>query len=481
MKKVSLILAAFALVLGLSQCKKEEKPAQSGEKQHIVLTANNGNDGSKVSGSFASEKLNLTWEGTETITVTGGATGTLSFKIGVGQATATFEGDVTIVDATTTVYFTVGSAPESFAGQTGTETDCATWIQGNNHFVGESAYLPSGNYNNVQMNLQYAVLKLDVSALGTSGAMTIAVGGSTVASVTDVSSSAGKAVFVAVPADGTKKTYTISCGGKIGVKTWTLEPNVFYTKQGASGPTGEAIVIDIPKFSVSETTTVEFAPGNLWYGTATGESTPAFHFENNQWDFTVGSYHDNYPFGYYHDWVPNHVSHFYWSNTESVAYAESYNDPSASTDDVFFTNASDFQVNGETGWRTLSKDEWNYLINTRIVNGNTGYGSTCVWTTVEDVSGLIIFHDGYNGATSELTSIPDGCVFLPAAGGRECTEVVGVGTMGSYWSNTLCFDENGENGESGESAMELHFDQYTPIMIYEVYLNENGCSVRLVR
>ena len=34
MKKVTLILAAFALVLGLSQCKKQETPAQSGEKQH---------------------------------------------------------------------------------------------------------------------------------------------------------------------------------------------------------------------------------------------------------------------------------------------------------------------------------------------------------------------------------------------------------------------------------------------------------------
>ena len=472
MKKVSLILAAFALVLGLSQCKKEEKPAQSGEKQHIVLTANNGNDGSKVSGSFASEKLNLTWEGTETITVTGGATGTLSFKIGVGQATATFEGDVTIVDATTTVYFTVGSAPESFAGQTGTETDCATWIQGNNHFVGESAYLPSDNYNNVQMNLQYAVLKLDVSALGTSGAMTIAVGGSTVASVTDVSSSAGKAVFVAVPADGTKKTYTISCGDKIGVKIWALEPNVFYTKQGASGPTGEAIVIDIPKFSVSETTTVEFAPGNLWYGTATGESTPAFHFENNQWDFTVDSElkTDEYDETYY-DWKSGHVSHFFWSKDASVAYAESYNDPSASTDDVFFTNASDFQVNGETGWRTLSKDEWNYLINTRIVNGNTGYGSTCVWATVEDVSGLIIFHDGYNGATSELTSIPDGCVFLPAAGHRENAKVYSVGTIGFYWSNTLY---------NSESAGELTFNNSHISLISGNYSGD-GLSVRLVR
>ena len=69
MKKLSLMIAALALVLGLSQCKKQEKPVAIGEKQHIVLNAGNGNDGSKVSADFVTEALNLTWDGNETITV----------------------------------------------------------------------------------------------------------------------------------------------------------------------------------------------------------------------------------------------------------------------------------------------------------------------------------------------------------------------------------------------------------------------------
>ena len=241
MKKLSLTLAALALVLGMSQCKKQEEPVQNGEKQHIVLTANNGNDGSKVSGSFESAALNLTWEGNESITVSGGASGMLTYKSGVGTPNATFEGDITI-DRGGDIVFTIGDAPSSYANQTGTADGCAAWIKGNNHFVGTSQWQDDGNYN-VTMELQYAVLKLDVSALGTTGAMTIAANGATVASVANVSGIAN-AVFVAVPTDETEKAYTITCGGKIATKTWTLEKNVFYTKAGAEGAgTGEAIVI----------------------------------------------------------------------------------------------------------------------------------------------------------------------------------------------------------------------------------------------
>ena len=100
MKKVSLMIAALALVLGISQCKKQEEPAANGQKQHIVLTADNGNDGSKVSADFDLANLNLTWEGNEVITVSGGATGMLD-KITVDESNpskATFEGDIEITN-----------------------------------------------------------------------------------------------------------------------------------------------------------------------------------------------------------------------------------------------------------------------------------------------------------------------------------------------------------------------------------------------
>ena len=475
MKKVTLILSALALVLGLSQCKKQETPAQSGEKQHIVLTATNGNDGSKVSGAFASAALNLTWEGTEKIIVSVGATGELVFKKVEGTS-ATFEGDIRKGEGD--VVFTIGGAPSSYEGQVGTADGCAAWIKENNHFVGKSQWQDDGNYN-VTMELQYAVLKLDVSALGTSGEMTIAAG-ATVASVADVTSSEGKAVFVAVPTDETEKAYTITCGGKTATKTWKLEKNVFYTKAGAEGAgTGEAIVIK-HEFSVSATTTVEFAPGNLYWD----DTESKFKFEANQWSFEG-------------TWDASHVSHFYWSKDAAEARAEEFNlDQSMSTKDVFFTNASDFQVNGETAgtWRTLSDAEWNYLLNTSGSSGRTD-ASRFALANVKGVCGLLIFPDNYSGTASgtgiadvndteaefPTSNIPDdtwkamesaGAVFLPAAGYRGDTHVYVVGSYGDYWSGTPHEDEE-------DSA--YHVDFGLNGVSVEHIVREDGYAVRLVR
>ena len=479
MKKLSLTLAALALVLGMSQCKKQEEPVQSGEKQHIVLTATNGNDGSKVAASFASAALNLTWEGNETITVSGGASGTLTFKSGEGTADATFVGDIT--KGSGDIVFTIGSAPSSYANQTGTADGCAAWINANNHFVGTSQWQDDGNYN-VTMKLQYAVLKLDVSALGTSGEMTIAAG-ATVASVTNVSGIASE-VFVAVPTNGSTTAYTITCGGKTATKTWKLEKNVFYTKAGAEGAgTGDAIVIEpTPKFTVGmdgdKPITVEFAPGNLYWD---GSS---WQFEANQWDFRHynGTKNDAAVIGGESTTTPTGtVGSFFWSKTASVAYASSYSDSGASTSDVFFTNGMqttanpDFQVNGETAgtWRTLSQAEWDYLLYTRD-------NAPSLWdrVTLSDVSvsGLVILPDGSfataSGITTSSALAGSGAVFLPAAGYRNGTGVCFVGSYGNYWSGAP--SEYYEDG-----AYDMYFDSDFVCVLYDG--RNVGFAVRLVR
>ena len=413
MKKLSLTLAALALVLGMSQCKKQEEPVQNGEKQHIVLNASFAESNSKI----AEDGIGcLKWSVGDIIIVKQSET-----ELGELECTdaedGIFEGDIT--STTGNITFTFGE--EKYMEQTG-ELNAAMHLTSP-----EVEYKADGNYGSVLMSISNAVLKLDVSALGTTGEMTIAANGATVASVTDVASSEGKAVFVAVPTDETEKAYTITCGGKTATKTWTLEKNVFYTKAGAEGAgTGEAIVIDTPKFSVSATTTVEFAPGNLyWDGSA-------FHFEDNQWSFKK--------------WDASHVSHFFWSKTASVAYASSYSDSGASTSDVFFTNGTqttanpDFHVNGETGtntWRTLSKAEWNYLLNTR-----TSASSLRKWKDFgSNVKGLVILPDGTNASVmSSISSTSDlatyNAVFLPAAGRREGTTMDKVGLEGFYWPST---------------------------------------------
>lgn len=99
---------------------------------------------------------------------------------------------------------------------------------------------------------------------------------------------------------------------------------------------------------------------------------------------------------------------------------------------------------GSNTWRTLSSYEWNYLINTRIVNDGTGFGKTYNWATIKvsedvEIKGLVIFYDGYFHETDSenLDAIPAGCVFLPAAGRREIDYT--SETAIKYAKGNLCY------------------------------------------
>lgn len=94
---------------------------------------------------------------------------------------------------------------------------------------------------------------------------------------------------------------------------------------------------------------------------------------------------------------------------------------------------------GSNTWRTLSKEEWNYLINVRTVgyNEESGYGNTCVKATINGCEGLIIFCDDFHASKDELSSIPEGCVFLPAAGRREIDYTSETATK--YEEGHLCY------------------------------------------
>lgn len=217
------------------------------------------------------------------------------------------------------------------------------------------------------------------------------------------------------------------------------------------------------RFSVSSTTTVEFAPGNLyWDGSA-------FRFEANQWSSASA-------------WDANHVSNFFWSKTASVAYVSSYSDSGASTSDVFFTNATEttanpnFHVSGETAgtWRTLSQTEWNYLLNSRA-----NASSLRAWKELDGGThkGLVILPDGTD--VSVMSSITKtsalatcGAVFLPAAGFRYGTDVSVVGSYGLYWSSTPFEDYEG-------SAYGMVFNSGLAITDYDY--RDGGYAVRLVR
>ena len=141
-------------------------------------------------------------------------------------------------------------------------------------------------------------------------------------------------------------------------------------------------------------------------------------------------------------------------------------------------------------WRTLSADEWEYLLKKRK-NASDLYGVA----QVAGVNGMIILPDDWEEANgivfksglhssqvddySVYQSFTDaqwlamenaGAVFLPALGYRDGTNVEKCNTSGYYWSNTTS-DE--------KSAYRLYFYSYF-LAPNDVHSKYRGRSVRLV-
>lgn len=254
------------------------------------------------------------------------------------------------------------------------------------------------------------------------------------------------------------------------------------------------------KFSVSATKQVQFSQGNLQAVVGGGYAPDYYYasswkFAEHQWDY-IG----NAPAGPYFK-TGNTVDLFGWvgSNADNNRFGYGL---CASTNDNDYGNTisalkSDWGTlaitnGGNTpnfGWRTLTKDEWVYLFNTRTTTSGIRYAKA----TVNNVKGVILLPDDWNASYHALTSADTktaaytsneitaaewasdfeahGAVFLPAAGHREGTSVSSVNSSGHYWSSTsdgindayqVFFDNSGLNPSSN------------PNRYY-------GCSVRLVR
>ena len=129
------------------------------------------------------------------------------------------------------------------------------------------------------------------------------------------------------------------------------------------------------------------------------------------------------------------------------------------------------------GWRTLSIDEWDYLLNKRVVNGYAGEGHSWIAARIDGQYGLILYPDGFSQQTTTLGIIPDSCVFLPAAGSRE-------GNYLFFKDEDFGFYRSSTPSESTKwYAYHISFYQsYSTTMLNIANSDlEIGLSVRLVR
>ena len=240
-------------------------------------------------------------------------------------------------------------------------------------------------------------------------------------------------------------------------------------------------------FSVALDKLVYFAPGNLQL---VGENS--WKFADKQWEYFGMSQSDNHRdlFGWGSVENPNNISQNYqdyswheWGDNDCV------------------------KAGIGNGWRTLSKDEWDYVLSSRP-SGSTVFGTAnarftkaIIRTDVDGgVHGLILFPNGVTIASSEVTTAgtvnnangwgtqctsaqwtalaAKGCVFLPAAGCRygNSVQINGEGDLqysGRYWSSTA------DNSSANGYVYTLLFHNTTAFM--HSYYRYRGDAVRLVR
>lgn len=227
------------------------------------------------------------------------------------------------------------------------------------------------------------------------------------------------------------------------------------------------------EFSVSPTKKVRFSKGNLQYQ----PSSNTWRFAENQYDF-IGLDNANIASDY-SGWL----DYFAWgTGNNPLLYSTDISDYT-----TFYDWGDNVILNTQGQWRTLSKDEWEYMLTNRP-NADELYGNA----QIEGKNGVIFLPDNCNipqgihfiakassyssnSYTLEEWKVLEnlGALFLAAAGGRnaQSTYCYNVNQFGHYWSSTI-------SATSGEA---YRFDYWEPGCQLQSHDINSGTTVRLVQ
>lgn len=193
-------------------------------------------------------------------------------------------------------------------------------------------------------------------------------------------------------------------------------------------------------FSVSDNQKVFFSQGNLQYNTTTN----IWRFSEHQYDYINQNLYSNYwmdLFGWGTGNAPTNVL----IEGDYSNYSEWGNNT--------ISNGCDTIV-----WRTLTKEEWNYVIDVRNTNSGIRYAKA----QIGEINGVVLLPDNWNdniytlnnsncfdvNYDSNIVDVSDwltkfetnGAVFLPAGGFRNNYVVGAGGEVGHYWSSTEIYN-----------------------------------------
>lgn len=542
MKKLSAIIIAMALMLGLSQCKKQNTPTTNNTEDGMVyITVNVDDDGAKHdvypgTGAYVFTNGDILYVGNN-----GHYIGTLEYQNGA------FSGSITNPSTSDYLhfYFTGGKTPATnpTAGSTTSFTvdisDQSSRLPVLSYGHSTQKYTDANATYSTVLRNKCALVKF-VPSVATSSSIVIS-GMQNVARIHFGNTSAGSiGIHPAVTQTGGDITlYSASNSEKWTILMWqnqvvnttvTIENFKYSTvtvpeiRENMYYSSGVSIVMP-PMGAINSLFTINnsgdqvmFSFGNLQYQA----SSNTWRFATNQYDYVGGGlYHGNVTgsdnnsiSSTYNGWIDlfgwgtsgyNHGAVCYqpWStsNTNEDYYVygnQSYNlyDNTGQADWGYNTISNG--GNTANTWRTLTCEEWDYVFNTRSTTSGIRYAKAIV----NDVNGVILLPDNWSAVYYTLNNTNDGTVdytvntisssdwttleakgvvFLPAAGGRSGTETSSVNQLGKYWSaSKRHFNDN------------IYIDAYyvlfgkptigsTQLNTTASTLRRNGLSVRLVR
>ncbi len=532
MKKHGLFALAFALVLGLSQCKKENVSSSSDEVVKVPITLNvGGNNGSRV--AVTTETGVVTFENGDVIHVASNGTyvGTLTYN------GTQFSGEITepTEGQKLQFYFLGNKTPEFNSDNTG----CSVVISDQTEYLPVISYAPSREnyqvgltaYNATLLN-KCALVKFYVTTSSEAATCItgmnnkVAVDFSTNEFVYDqegegivtLAAGNGKKWAILLPQNELTEANAFSDDGIYtgicGTVPTIAENDFLYIGGIEVRVTTEVNSGEVPTGAISGKFTINgngdqvyFAQGNLQYiGSA---STPYWKFAENQWDYlgTTTSQNsanqnvDRDLFGwgtsgwnngnlYYRPYDTEYLDEFYYGYgygpTDGADYCYNLTGAYANADwGVYNPIANGGNVPNQ--WRTLTLSEWNYVLYNRITPSGIRYAKAMI----NGLNGVVLLPDDWRTSvyaltetnlsfaaytTNEITTDvwatmeANGAVFLPAAGERSETSVSNVGSKGGYWSATYL---------ATNYAYMVYFRSDN--LATSSSFRDSGCSVRLVR
>ena len=431
MKKI-MFFTAISAVVSLASCQKEALNEAAGTESPVFTATIS--TGTKTTVNATDGKV--AWESTDKITITDASAASAIYKIksidgNTGKATFEVESGTLGQGPYTATY---GTAPAT------SQTYSAT--------PGKLHMTASSETTSLTFSVQCGLMEINLTKAGES-VKSIAVTGTPTGesettytlTCTDAQSIAEKTAFyISVAAgsynkivitDSEDKVCTLTAASGLTLENNHIKPITFDANKLNFLPVGALK----GEFSVSATKNVYFSKGNLWYGKVGDAQTATLHFEDAQWKSTPASDGSK---------DANHVSHFTWSDNVTAAVGNSN-----SGSYLFCDEDNKQSVDGSDKiYYALSTAEWQYLFDTRTVNGGTKEGKSYQRATINSdatsVYGMILYPDNYTSQTgaasyssTEWTTMEEnGCVFLPAAGDRFESDVCNVGGDGRYWSST---------------------------------------------